>query len=132
MFFRFTYATHVSFNDAIISTPIYRKKGSVCPTVFTGKAIREFKVKAETFDEAKTRFGAFLNYCHHEVRSLQAKNVEHDYEQIGSEVLIDGNWHDTSRVCHDCLNGIPHEHRDHLYSNVRITGNEGGYLEFAA
>ena len=132
MFYRFTYATHISFNDAIVSTPIYRMKGSVSPTVFTGKVVKEFKVKAANFDEAKTLFSSFLDGCKYDVRSLKAKEVNHEYEQVCSEVLINGTWCDTSRVCRDCLDGVPHEHRDHLNRSVRITGNGGGYLEFAA
>lgn len=132
MFYRFQYEVRFQFNDAISAQPIHAKRARFKPATFSGRAIGEYKVEAQSFDEARLIADDELTATSWGVRSLRRKAGDVRTRIIGAEVLIDGEWYDTSKVCHECLNGVPHEHGERLYSNVGNTERDYVRLDLAA
>lgn len=132
MFYRFQYEVRFQFNDAISARRTYAKRARLKPATFVGRAAGEFKVKALNYDEARFIADEELSATAWGVRSMKGKAGDARTRIIGSEVLIDGNWYDTSLVCQDCLNGVPHEHGERLYSGEGNTGGNYVRVELAA
>ena len=132
MFYRFQYEVRYQFNDAISALPLNGSRARFKPASFVGRANGEFKIKAPNFGEARFIAEEELLATSWGIRSLKEKAGEVRTRIIGSEVLINGIWHDTSLVCQDCLNGTPHDHGERLYSNVGNTEGSHVRIDIAA
>lgn len=132
MFYRFQYEVRYQFNDAISALPIHGLRTRFKPASFVGRATGEFKVKALNFDEARFIADEELASTAWGVRSLKGKAGDVRTRIIGSEVLIEGNWYDTSMVHPDVLNGVPSEPAERLYSSVGNTEGSHVRIDIAA
>lgn len=132
MFYRFQYEVSYRFNDAISALPINARLARMKPTTFVGRARGELKVKSPNFDDARFIAHEQISGTTWGVRSIKGKAGTGRTRITGSEVLIGGNWYDTSEVCPDCLNGVPHKHDERLNIKMGNTEEYHGQLDSAA
>lgn len=132
MFYRYHYEVIYSFQDAISATRSNRQRSKIESAKFVGKVLGELKIKASNFEEANAMVDDEVSSTRWGIRALKGKTGEAKMNILGSEVLVNGEWYDTSLVCQKCLNGVPHEHGRDLYIGMGITGDSHAKLEFAA